>query len=363
MQDYRKRILKKIREEGLKLLERIEKEKSIFLEIPIRRLSNILFDAKAKKIVLGEKIARRYFLNVAHSKRFMQTLLVMAFCKKLLDENETVSLREMFYSLKRTLPNSRENTFDEQRESDAVIIDVELLVNAIREQLHVGADAKGNVVGKVIIKDTRFGHEIDWSKLGLGGWSIPSNVEHIEFKKVEADKVIVIEKNAAWERLNAHKVWEKLNAILIGTKGQAARGARRLIQRLNQELGLPVYVLTDCDPYGWYIYSVIKYGSINLAHISDQLGTPDAKFIGVSVSDIEKYNLWNWTIKAKETDLKRAKELLKYEWLKHPKWQKELKKFIKIKKKAEIEAFASKGLKFLSETYLPEKFREEDFLP
>lgn len=361
--NYREIVLKKIENEGLKLIERIEREDSIFLEIPIRRLSNIIFDEKTKKILLGGKVAKRYFLNIAHSKRFMQTLLVLAFCKKLLEENETVSLREMFYSLKRTLPNSKENTFDEQRESDAAIIDVELIIDTIREQLHVGADAKGNVVGEVIIKDTRFGHEIDWSKLGLGGWAIPSNVEHIEFKKVNADKVIVIEKNAAWERLNAHKVWKKLNAILIGTKGQAARGARRLIQRLNQELGLPVYVLVDADPYGWYIYSVIKYGSINLAHVSDRLGTPDAKCIGVSMSDIEKFNLWNWTIKAKDYDIKRAKELLRYEWFKHPKWQKEIKKFLKVKKKAEIEAFASKGLKFLSEKYLPEKFKEEDFLP
>lgn len=360
---YEESSLKRIREVGLKLFEKIEKGEGIYLEIPIRRLSNIVFDKEEKKLVLGEKVAKRYFLNVAHSKRFMQTLLVLSFCKTLLEENERVSLREMFYSLKRTLPNSKENTFDEQRESDAALVDVELILDTIRERLNVGADPKGNVVGDIIIKDSLFGHEINLSKLGLGGWAIPSNVEHIDFKKVNADKVIVIEKNAAWERLNAHMFWKKWNAILIGTKGQAARGARRFIQRLNQELGLPVYVLTDADPYGWYIYSVIKYGSINLAHVSDRLGTPEAKFIGVSMSDIEKYKLQNWTIKAKDFDLKRAKELMKYEWFKHPKWQKEIKKFLQTKRKAEIEAMASKGLKFLSEKYLPEKLKNEDFLP
>jgi len=31
--------------------------------------------------------------------------------------------------------------------------------------------------------------------------------------------------------------------------------------------------------------------------------------------------------------------------------------------KAEIEALSSRGLKFLSETYLPEKLESKDFLP
>ena len=357
----REEVIKKLQSLGLKVWKKVEKKENPYVEIPIRSLSNVRFDEKTKALTLGNKVAKRYFFHVAHAKKFMQTLLVASFCKELLEQNLHTSLRDMFYALKRTLPNSKENTFDEQKESDPIVVDLEVALNVLREQLHLSADVRGRVVGNVVIEDR--GDLIDWSKLGSGGWAIPSNVEDIEFKKVKAKFILVVEKNAAFERLHEDKFWKKHKAILLTTQGQAARGARRLIQRLSTEFDLPVYVFTDSDPYGWYIYSVIKYGSINLAHISDRLGTPAAKFIGLSISDIDRFGLHNWTIKAKDVDIKRAKEMLRYPWFKHPKWQKELKLLIKRKYKAELEALSGKGLRFVTEKYLPTKIKEKDFLP
>jgi len=290
----------------------------------------------------------------------MQTMLVAAFCKELLDQNLHTSLRDLFYALKRTLPNSQENTFNEQNESDPIVVDLEVMLDVLREQLHLNADTRGRVTGDVVIKDGK--DIIDWSKLGTGGWHIPSNIEDIVFKKVEASWILVVEKNAVWERLNEDKFWKKHNCVLIGVQGQAARGARRLIQRLANEFKLPVYVLTDLDAFGLYIYSVIKYGSISLAHISDRLGTPQARFLGLTVDDIDKFGLQNFTIKATEVDIKRAQELLTYEWFKKEPWQKLIKELIKRKIKAELEALSAKGIKFISETYIPYKIENKEFL-
>ena len=356
-----KEAKKKLEELGKKILKDIEKGENPSIEIPIRALSNVVYDEKTGMLTLGKKSAKRYLFHVAHAKKFMQTLLVASFCKELITQNLHTSLRDLFYALKRTLPNSNENTFDEQRESDPIIVDLEVALDVLREQLHLNADVRGRVVGDVIIRDR--GDRIDWSKLGSGGWAIPSNVEDIEFKKVKANFVLVIEKNAAFERLHEDKFWKKHKCILLTTQGQAARGARRLIQRLATEFNLPVYVFTDADSYGWYIYSVIKYGSMSLAHVSDRLGTPTARFIGLTISDVDKFKLHNFTIKAKEVDIKRAKEMLKYPWFKHPAWQKELKLMIRRKIKAELEALSGRGLKFVTETYLPEKIKNQDFLP
>jgi DNA topoisomerase VI subunit A len=298
---------------------------------------------------------------VAHSKKFMQTLMVAAFCKSLLDEKIHASIRDMYYNLKRTLPDSNENTFDEQSESDPIIVDLEVAIDVLREQLHLTTDRKGIVAGNVIIEDR--GDLIDWSKLGSGGWSIPSTVDEVTFKKVNAEFVLVVEKNAGFERLHEDKFWQKHKCILIGTGGQPSRGTRLLIQRLNDEFKLPVYVFCDADAYGAYIYSVIKTGSISLAHVSDRIATPSARFIGLTISDIYEYDLKKATIKAKDVDIKRAKEMLQYEWFKkNPRWQKELNLMIEKGIKAEIEALSHKGLKFMSETYLPDKLKKKDFL-
>ncbi len=345
---------------GKKVLDDINKKENPSIEIPIRALSNVIFDKKSGQLTLGNKTAKRYFFNVAHAKKFMQTLMVASFCKDLIDEDIHTSIRDMFYNLKRTFPDSNENTFDEQSESDPVIVDIEVALDVLREQLHLTTDRKGIVAGNVVIQDR--GDIIDWSKLGSGGWSIPSTVEDVDIKKVDAEFVLVVEKNAGFERLHEDKFWQKHKCILIGTGGQPSRGTRLLIQRLNQDHKLPVYVFCDADAYGFYIYSVIKSGSISLAHVSDRIATPSARFIGLTISDVYKYDLKKATIKAKEVDVARAKELLNYEWFKNPRWQREINLMIEKGIKAEIEALSNKGLRFMSETYLPDKLKSKDFL-
>jgi len=354
-------VKKKLKNLGEDVLKDINLGKNPDINIPVRSLSNVIYDEKLKQLTLGDKVSRRYLFNVAHAKRFMQTMLVSAFCKELQEQGIHTSLRDLFYALKRTLPNSDENTFDEQRESDPIIVDLEVMLDVLREQLNLNADVRGRVVGNVVVKDR--GDTINWSKLGSGGWAIPSNVEDIQIKKVKSKYILVIEKNAAFERLHEDKFWQKQKCILVTTQGQAARGPRRLIQRLSTDFKLPVYVFTDADSYGWYIYSVIKYGSISLAHISERLGCPNAKFLGLTISDIDEFDLKNFTIKARDVDIKRAKEMMKYDWFKHKAWQKELKLMIQRKIKAELEALSGRGLKFMTEVYLPKKIKKKEFLP
>ena len=354
-------VKKKLEGLGEDVLKDIKLSKNPDIDIPVRSLSNVIYDEKTKQLTLGDKVSKRFLFNVAHAKPFMQIMLVAAFCKELQKQGIHTSLRDLFYALKRTLPNSDENTFDEQRESDPLVVDLEVMLDVLREELHLNADVRGRVVGNVVIKDR--GDIINWSKLGSGGWAIPSNVEEIRIKKVNAKYILVIEKNAAFERLHEDKFWQKQKCILFTTQGQAARGPRRLIQKLSTNYKLPVYVFTDADSYGWYIYSVIKYGSISLAHISERLGCPTAKFLGLTISDIDEFDLKNFTIKAREVDIKRAREMLKYDWFKHKAWQKELKLMIQRKIKAELEALSGRGLKFMTEVYLPTKIKKKEFLP
>ena len=357
-----KEVSKKITELGKEIADEIKRGKTPAFRMPVRSLSNIHFNEKKAQLELGDAVSKRSFMNVAHARKFMQTMLVAAWVRnELVDEGITTSLRDMYYALKRTIPGTKENTVEEQSESDPIVVDIETMLDVLREELHLNADVRGRVVGNVVIKDR--GDTVDWSKLGSGGWSIPSNVENIEFKSVDADYILLIEKNAAFERLHEDKFWKDQNCILMTSQGQAARGIRRLANRLSVDQNVPLYIFTDGDAYGWYIYSVIKWGSMNLAHVSNRLGTPNAEFIGLTMTDIENYDLDNYTIKATDVDLKRAKELKEYPWFQAPEWQKEIDKMIKSKKKAELEALSSKGLRFITETYLPEKIGKKDFLP
>jgi DNA topoisomerase-6 subunit A len=346
---------------GQKVLKDVENEANPVLDVPIRSLYNVKYDTENKMIMLGNATAKRYFFNVAHARKFVQTIEAAALSKELIEVNKHLSLRETFYRMKRTLPNSNINLVDEQEESNSSIEDLELIANVSREQLHINANKMGSVAGKVVVEDK--GDIVDWSKLGSGGWSIPSNVEEIIFKKVNAKFIIYMEKAAEWERLHEDKVWEKLNCVIMSSQGQATRGVRRLLQRLHLEHKLPVYVLTDLDPWGFYIYSVLKFGSISLAHISERLAIPGARFLGLTADDITNYDLKKHLIKFEEVDVKRLEQITNYDWFKNSKdWQRQFKMMKEMKAKAELAALASKGISFISEKYLPEKIKKQDFL-
>ncbi len=346
---------------GKKLVSDIEKGTNPSIEVPVRSLSNISFDTKAKTLVLGDKKAKRFFFNIGHVRKFTQTIEIAKIAKTLLEVGKHASLRDVYYMAKRTIQGTGINIVDEQSETDNAIEDLELITDLSREQLHMNANKMGSVAGKVIIEDK--GDTIDWGKLGSGGWSIPSNVEEIEFKKVTGNYVIYMEKAAVWERLHEDKFWEKQNCIIMSSQGQTTRGVRRLIQRLHQEQGLPVYVLTDFDSYGLYIYSVLKFGSIGLAHMAESLAVPDVKFLGITADDINNYDLKKHFIKMKDVDIARLKQIADYDWFKNNKaWQRQFKMMKDFGSKVEIQALSSKGITFISDTYLPEKIRKKDFI-
>lgn len=346
---------------GNNLVKDIQKGQNPRIEVAVRGLSNVQYDKESKTLQLGDKTAERFFFNVAHAKKFLQTVEVAAICKSLLDVTKHASLRDVFYMAKRTIPNTKTNVVDDQKESDKAIEDLELITGYAREQLHVNANKMGSVAGKVIIED--MGDSIDWSKLGSGGWSIPSNVEGIKFKKVDAKYVVYMEKAAVWERLHEDRFWEKQNCLIMSSQGQTTRGIRRLLQRLSNEHKLPILVLTDFDSWGHYIYSVIKFGSISLAHMAEEMAIPNAKFLGIRAHDIEKYGLQRHFIKLSEQDVTRLKQLSEYDWFKNNKsWQQEFKSMKQFGAKAEIQALSARGVSFISDKYLPEKIQSKDWI-
>lgn len=348
---------------GRSLVELVDHQRDLHVDIPVRALSNVKFNPKRQIIEMGANIQRRSFFNLGQAKKFMQTILVAGSCKRLLEQTKTTSIRDLFYNCKHTIADSNENTFDDQEESDPIIEDLEVTLDSLREELGLYADPKGAMVGPVTVVDT--GDTIDLAHLGSGGWAVPSIVEEsvIQFKTSKAKFVLLIEKAAVWRRFNEDRFWQKHNCIILHGGGQPPRGVRRLLYRMHQELKLPVYVLVDNDPWGYYIYSVVKQGSINLAYESRRMAVPAARFIGMSSFDAERYDVPTAVaIKLNDRDISRAKEIARYPWFAKRPWQKEIKHMLKRGLKLELEALSSKDFSFITETYLPSKLRRKDWL-
>jgi len=237
-----------------------EKRRDPQLSIPTRSLSNVRFNKSRKIIEMGTQTNCRQLFNLSQAKSYMQTLLVATGCKALIDQQKTTSIRGLYYLLKHTIDGTREETFATQEECDPIIEDLEVTLESLREELHVYASNRGGMVGPIVLEDS--GDEIDCSRMGSGGYSIPSIVEAdvVKFKSCDAKFILHVEKDTVWRRFNEDKFWRKYSCLLTHGGGQPPRGVRRMLYRLHNELKLPVYCLLDNDPWGYYIYSVLKAG-------------------------------------------------------------------------------------------------------
>ena len=336
------------------------------VDIPSRTLSNVRYSPRKRILEMGNNKNRRHLFDLSQAKAYMRTVLVASGCKRLLDQGKTTSLRGMYYMLKHTIEGSNENTFDDQNESDTIIEDVEVMLGSLREELHLYAQKKGDLVGNITINDSGF--DIDCSRMGSGGYGIPSIVEpeviKLDRKKCDAKFVLHVEKDTVWQRFNEDRFWEKHNCILTHGGGQPTRGIRRLLHRLHNELKLPIYCVLDNDPWGYYIYSVIKQGSINLAFESQRMAVPEAKFLGLRSIDFDRCQLSEDVIlKMNDNDRKRAQQIAKYPWFekKRP-WQIEIQRMLKNDFKLEVESLISKDISYVTEVYVPERLEAQDWL-
>lgn len=334
------------------------------IDIPSRTLSNVRYNKSKRFIEMGATKNRRQLFNLNQAKSYMQTILVASGAEKLISQGKTTSLRGMYYLLKHTIEGAREETFSDQEESDSVIEDLEVAIEVLREELHLYAKNAGAMVGQITLIDS--GDTIDCTRMGSGGYSIPSIVEPevVQFKKCDATFVLHVEKDTVWRRFNEDKFWRKHNCVLTHGGGQPPRGVRRLLYRLHNELELPVYCLLDNDPWGYYIYSVIKQGSINLAYESKRMAIPDARYLGLRSKDFVECELSDSVkISLNDTDRKRARQIMEYPWFAHKKpWQKEIKQLLDNGFKLEVEALISKDISYVTEEYTPQRLRDKDWL-
>jgi len=348
----KREVLERLRKIGVQVVDALGNGEWPSLHLPVRTTKNIVYDPKLRQYVLGPKKAERTAANIRHLRPFAQLIWVAKFAKQLLTSGKTSTLRDTYY-----VALGEGIDFESQDESDDIIMEVESLINAPREDMNIFPEERASIYGDLVIEYTIpgfRGQRIDLSA-HPDGYSIGPALTTAEFVRCGAEQVFVIEKGAVFSRFVEERADKKFKALLIHTAGQSPRNCRKLIRRLRGELNLPVYIFTDADPYGVHIASVLIHGSALSAHIRE-INVPDAAWAGVYATDITKYRLP--AMRLTEQDLKRLKELEQDPRYTLDPWRREVQYFAKIKRKAELEAFSRYGLEFIVRDFLPERLAE-----
>jgi DNA topoisomerase-6 subunit A len=328
-----------------------------YLELPTRTKANIEYNNESEVWVYGNSKSTRSAKTVKGANQILKmSYAAELLIKEHLEHNRGSTLRELYYISE----NWDIAKFREQPESDRMIEDLEIISSLQREDFHMRPEEDGaTIFGPLRLKETttrgvRVIHCRD--DVGEGGYQIPFNVDNIEFLDHDAKFIIAIETGGMFARLIENGFDEDYGTILVHLKGQPARSTRRTLKRLNEELNIPVVVFTDGDPWSFRIFASVAYGAIKSAHMSEYMATPAAQFIGVQPSDIVEYDLS--TDKLTEQDIKALRSELSDPRFDSDYWRTQINLQLEIGKKAEQQAFAGKGLDFVTKQYLPERLTE-----
>ncbi len=333
------------------------------VELKSRNKENILFDPKTSVWKYGNNTVKRYASKASSAKGILKMLHIIDFVDEMTQGLKTSTLREMYYISE----GWNLGKFESQDESDLMVEDLEVMTNYLREEMRLRPEESGaSVIGNLTL--TELNRKGDKKKIncrddvGDGGYTIPYNVEKEKVSLVSSDVdfVLAIETGGMFDRLVENRFDEKMRSLLVHMKGQPSRSTKRLLNRLNKELGLPIVVFTDGDPWSFRIFASVAYGAIKTAHISDILATPTSEFIGITASDIVNYDLPTDKLTDKDTEALHAE--LEDPRFNIPFWKGEIETMLKLGKKAEQQALAKYGLDFVTDTYLPEKLKENGII-
>ncbi|XP_078092173.1 meiotic recombination protein SPO11 [Mustelus asterias] len=344
----------------LKAIENIIKETLTYLargEAPViifgKRSSweNIRFDGNVGLQMVSDCTVSKVRCECSKSiHRFALILKALSMIYKLVQSNTYATKRDLYYN--------ETQLFGSQIILDGIINDICCMLKVPRRCLNILSTSKGCIVGDLCYT------EEDGNRVNCACNStavlVPSNVDGIKNLNSAAKFVLVVEKDATFQRLLDDDFCTKLFPCIIVTgKGVPDLNTRLMVRKLWDVLHIPVFALMDADPHGIEIMCIYKYGSMSMSFDAHSLTVPIIGWLGLLPSDIQRLNIPKEVlIPLTNNDVRKLTKLQERPYINcQPLWKKEMEIMETCKVKAEIQALASISSDYLTRVYLPNKLK------
>ncbi|XP_004636065.1 meiotic recombination protein SPO11 isoform X1 [Octodon degus] len=283
-------------------------------------------------------------------KKFALILKILSMIYKLVQSNTYATKRDIYYT--------DSQLFGNQTIVDNIIDDISCMLKVPRRSLHILSTSKGLIAGNL-----RYVEE-DGTRVscacGASAIAVPSNVQGIRNLITDAKFLLIVEKDATFQRLLDDNFCNHMSpCIMVTGKGTPDLNTRLLVKKLWDLFHIPVFTLVDADPHGIEIMCIYKYGSLSMSFEAHNLTVPAARWLGLLPSDIKRLNIPKESlIPLTKQDQMKLDSILKRPYVTcQPFWRKEMEMMADTKVKAEIQALASLSSDYLSRVYLPNKLK------
>ena len=148
-----------------------------------------MYDKKLRQYVLGTNTSLRSSRNTAQLRSFTQLLWLAFFANKLTHEKKSSTLRDVYYS-----SQAFSIDFEDQGESDNIIVDLEAVLSKPREDFFVFPEERSSIFGDLTIEYTIPGYEGKKQNLSShpDGYAIGPSMTSAQLTDTSAELVIAL---------------------------------------------------------------------------------------------------------------------------------------------------------------------------
>ena len=130
--EKKKNLAELLKKHGAQIYDDLDKGNFPKFSIPSRSVSNIVYDKKIRQYILGANTAVRSSRNTSQLRSFTQLMWLAFFANRLTADKKSSTLRDVYYSSQAFAVD-----FEDQSESDNIIVDLEAVLSHPRESFHV----------------------------------------------------------------------------------------------------------------------------------------------------------------------------------------------------------------------------------
>ncbi|XP_034027498.1 meiotic recombination protein SPO11-like isoform X1 [Thalassophryne amazonica] len=344
-------ILTRIEKVILGIVSSLSKDEAPILVLPNRsRWANVSFDSAIGLQMSSEGSVTTIRSDCPSVTKFAQILKILSVIYKLVQSNSYATKRDIYYN--------NTQLYGSQKIVDSIVDDISCMLKVPRRSLHVLATSKGLISGDLSYMEED-GTRVDCQS-SCTAIAVSSNIGGIKNVASSAKFVLIVEKDATFQRLLDEDFCSKLSpCIIITGKGVPDVNSRLMVRKLWDTLRIPIFAMVDADPHGIEIMCIYKYGSVAMSFEAHSLTVPSIMWLGLLPSDLLRLRVpEDALIPLTKRDESKLNSLFKRPYLaSQPDWQKEMELMQQRKVKAEIQSLTTIAPDFLTNIYLPNKLR------
>ena len=235
------------------------------------------------------QVRRRSFDSLDTAKKFTQLIAIAGVVSELIQVDQEISLRDVYYSLK--------PLFRAQAQCNGRILELGTLLGLKRYDMGIVPSAKGIVAGTLLFK---FEDVDPWtacynSPAEDGGISIESRWTScnnsdlsLRLSDTQTRYLIVVEKEGVFRRLVKDHFCRRVPCVLVTGCGFPDMATRALVAKVASTFpDLQVVGLCDYNPYGVALLLSYRFASQASAYEGEGLQADDLKWLGLRPSQMD----------------------------------------------------------------------------